>query len=84
MSESSYRLRLRRHRTTAHASTSDQHASEADDEQEDIAANGDSAICRVVVEFSDVYAEPSNVTISPSCTKRRSSDCNDGKSFARR
>ena len=84
MSESNYRRRLRRHRPIAHASRSDQHASEADDEQEDIAANGDSAICRVVVEFSDVHTESSNVTISPNCTKRRSSGSNDGKTSARR
>ncbi|KAF8271546.1 hypothetical protein EI94DRAFT_1698091 [Lactarius quietus] len=53
--------------------TRDQHASEADDEQEDTAANGDPAICRVVVSFSDVHTESSNVSISPSHTKRCSS-----------
>ncbi|KAF8262063.1 hypothetical protein EI94DRAFT_1705070, partial [Lactarius quietus] len=51
----------------------DQHASEAKDEQEDTTANGDPAICRVVVSFSDVHTESSNVSISPSHTKRCSS-----------
>ena len=54
-----------------------QNASEADDEQDDLTADGRSEVS-TAVKFSDVHAESSNVQISPRYAKRcgsQSSKC---------
>jgi hypothetical protein len=80
VSEASYRRRLHQRRAPSYASASGRNASEADDEQDD---DGESAICRFVVKFSGIHTEFPNAKISPSCTKRRSSQSGDGKTCTR-
>ena len=57
MSESSYRRRLHRHRPSFDASAHDQNTLEADDEQEDISADGGSLKCRLLLSGSHVYTQ---------------------------